>query len=312
MPAPRLRITPAIAGLLLRDLDRHIEAAVAAGQPRPNVKLAHADGLTREDARELYNWGLRLPGAYKALTDSAHPDHREIAAFRDMADYFQHDHPQRPDGSPASWAEAGQPISQPLAAYLLDARPSVTAAELSPAEARALLDYGEIHGGLAGAEGRPKAAELKSELEALGRRASEAPPPDMTPEERMANSLADPAATARKEVDALFADKDFMAAYTDKRAPGHQEAVERMARLHEVVAGARESAPSGTTARGEINRLFGDKEFMKSYLDKRDPEHGTAVEMMATLHEKAVVDEAASAAAGEPGGAPPAPATGGA
>jgi hypothetical protein len=37
---------------------------------------------------------------------------------------------------------------------------------------------------------------------------------------------------ARQQINGLLADKDFTAAYYDKRAPGHQAAVERMLKLH--------------------------------------------------------------------------------
>lgn len=49
-------------------------------------------------------------------------------------------------------------------------------------------------------------------------------------------------AEARQQIGGLEADPTFVKAYTDKHAPGHAEAVQRMARLHEF---AHPAAPKG-------------------------------------------------------------------
>jgi hypothetical protein len=49
--------------LHLRDLEpKTFPMAKAAGIEPPQLELRYADGLTRAEAKALYQWGLRVPG----------------------------------------------------------------------------------------------------------------------------------------------------------------------------------------------------------------------------------------------------------
>jgi hypothetical protein len=166
MAAPsRLR-----AALLLRNLAAASAAAVAAGHAAaPDWRAA--DGLSRGEAAALLDWGRALPGAALAYMNRGHPSHRELREVFDTLTYFATEHPQRPDGSPASWQEIGAPpLSPAMARYLADGA-EVPIAELLPAEA---AEFGEYLTALHGIE--PGDAAVASVLPGLRARAAEEAP----------------------------------------------------------------------------------------------------------------------------------------
>jgi hypothetical protein len=166
------KISRAYTALLLRDLDAGIRAAAAAGHPALPVELRYADGLSRSEAAALVRWAQTTPAIGAALRDRRHPQHREIAAMRELVQHFATDHPARPDGSPEPWQEE---ISEPLLSYAMGYRSSIDAAELSPAEAASMLDYSLARGDLAAARfdrKHPQHEAIKTELAALAERAT--------------------------------------------------------------------------------------------------------------------------------------------
>ena len=159
--------------LHLRDLETKIfPMAKAAGIEPPQLELRHIDGLTRAEAKALYEWGLRVPGLVKALGNQAHADHGAIAAFRDLVNYFQFDHPQIAD-KPAPW---GGDLSPAMAGFLFGTRDKIDVAELTPEEAAGVLAYSETQPAYqaAAADGTaPQHAAISAEIEALNARAAE-------------------------------------------------------------------------------------------------------------------------------------------
>ena len=185
--------------LHLRDLEaKTFPMAKAAGIEPPQLELRYADGLTRAEAKALYQWGLRVPGLVRALEDLSHADHGAVTAFRDLVNYFQFDHPQI-GHNPAEWS--GPPLSAARRGFLFGTRPSIDASELDPGEAAGFLAYAETQPEYQAAflDGdSPQHAAISAEIEALNARAAEAltatpaeeaaaaPAPPETPEQNMA------------------------------------------------------------------------------------------------------------------------------
>jgi hypothetical protein len=165
---------------VVRDIEAGIRAAIAAGHPAPPFELKYLDGLSRAEAAALTECAAGIPEIGRALCDRRHPQHAEITAMRDLVTHFSTAHPARADGSPEPWAE---PISEPLLSFAMGWRTSIDPAELSPAEAGAMLAYSAVRGNLAAArlDGKhPQHAAVQAEIEALAARAAEvrAPAPE--------------------------------------------------------------------------------------------------------------------------------------
>ena len=172
MATPR-KITRAFAVLLMRDIEAGIRAAVAAGHPPPPVELKYVDGLSRAGAIALTRWAAGIPEIAKAAANRSHPQYDLIAAMRDVVNHFAVDHPARPDGSPEPWHE---PISEPLLSFALGYRSSIDASELSPGEARTLIDYAVTRDDLAAArldKAHPQHQAVSAEISALFERAAQ-------------------------------------------------------------------------------------------------------------------------------------------
>ena len=164
MPAAPVKITRPLAALLLRDLPAFLAVCEKAGKSPPKLELRYADGLTREDARTLYEWGLKVPEFNQALRDSNHADHASLRAYMALTNYFTHDHPQRPEGGPADW---DTPLSPALAAYILGDAAGVESKSLSQGEAADFLSYYETRGDLvqgAMTSDSPQHASISREL----------------------------------------------------------------------------------------------------------------------------------------------------
>lgn len=178
---PARKPTRALAALLVRDIEAGIAAAIAAGHPAPPVELRHLDGLSRSEAAALSQWAAGIPEIGAALRDRRHPQHREVAAYRDLVQYFSADHPAREDGSPEPWRE---PLGEGFLSFVLGAQGKLDPEQANPAEAMALLDYALIRGDLHAArfdKAHPQHEAVKAEIAALAERATQpaaAPPGD--------------------------------------------------------------------------------------------------------------------------------------
>jgi hypothetical protein len=219
--------------LHLRDLEAKIfPMAKAAGIEPPQLELLYADGLTRQEARTLYEWGLRVPGLVRALGDRSHADHGAVTAFRDLVNYFQHDHPQIGD-RPADWG--GPPLSAATRGFLFGTRPSIDASELDPGEAVGFLAYAETQPAYQAAfldGSSPQHAAISAEIEALNARAAEAltsaeePAVPQSPPEAPEHDMAQP--TERiAEINRLLRD-------TKMAAPDRRILVDELAGLLEA------------------------------------------------------------------------------
>jgi hypothetical protein len=198
MPAP-IKITRPLAALLMRDLRTFIATAQRAGIALPKAELRYADGLTREDAQALYEWGMQIPQVRAAYGNATDPDHQAVRSFKALTDHFTHDHPQRPEGGPADWTT---PLSAPLRALITGEADSLKLAELTGDEARAYLDWAGTRADVTEAlhdKANPLhetiTREMREITEAVAR---PAPPPDAGAQDgRPATSEAQPDRQAR-------------------------------------------------------------------------------------------------------------------
>ena len=271
------------AALLIRGIGDWLAAERAAGRPVPAVKLEYGDGLTREDAAALRNWGMGSPAIRKAYEDRGHPDHARARALGELTRYFASDHPQLADGKPAPWTE---PLSPEMAAFATGQARRVDPAKLAPGEARAMIDH---------IGGDPATMRAYLDKGAAGHTAIVA---EMTALHRTAAGTG----TAREKV---FSEDGGLspraAELTEQLRATPQHGIERQRisdALHAELAhgsspwaeGQRAgagatAAPPGPSPRDRIAARLADKDFSARYLDRRHPEHAAAVSEMRALHE---------------------------
>ena len=261
------------AALLIRAIGAWLAAERAAGRPVPAVKLEYGDGLTREDAAALRNWGMGSPAIRKAYEDRAHPDHARARALGELTRYFASDHPQQADGKPAPWSE---PLSAEMTAFATGQARRVDPAKLAPGEARAMIDH-------IGSD--PGAMRSYLDKAAPGHTAAVA---EMTALHRTAAGTATVRERVNSEDGAL---SPRAAELTDQLRATPQHGIERQrvgdalhAELGRGAAGAT-AAPPGPSPRDRIAARLADKDFSARYLDRRHPLHAEAVAEMRGLHE---------------------------
>jgi hypothetical protein len=108
------------------------------------------------------------------------------------------------------------------------------------------------------------------------------------------------AVDAKAEIQKLQQDARFAKVYLDKRAAGHQEAVDRMSALFASAFPQPESAPAPATpaapsggndaaaaARAKIEGWIGNQGFMASLGDKQHADHAANREAWDTAHREA-------------------------
>jgi hypothetical protein len=239
MPKPPTKVTPFLAALLIRDLERiHFPDFARLGIKRPDVTL-FLDGLSRADAKKLLDWGWQQPALREALGDRSHPNHATVSAFQRVASYFASEHPAQANGSPEAWKE---PLAPAVQAYFRGQSNALPVAELSADQARTMIEYVEARpdlksGYLDGKDARH--ADLVKEMAALHERAASA---DIAESGAAAGTGAVDRAAIQPRVNELLGDEQFMKAYSDKHHPMHADAVQRMLQAHE---GGNPSPPSG-------------------------------------------------------------------
>ena len=271
------------AALLIRGIGDWIAAERAAGRPVPAVKLAYGDGLTREDAAALRDWGMGSPAIRKAYEDRGHPDHARARALGELTQYFGNIHPQLADGKPAPWSE---PLSAEMTAFATGQARRVDPAKLEPGEARAMIDH------------------LGSDLGAMRSYLDKAAPGhaaavvEMTALHRTAAGTATVRERVNSEDGAL---SPRAAELTEQLRATPQHGIERQrisdalhAELGRAAAGPGAPRP-GPSPRDRIAARLADPAFNERYMNRRHPRHDDAVAEMRGLHEA------------EAGGSAPAP-----
>ncbi len=94
---------------------------------------------------------------------------------------------------------------------------------------------------------------------------------------------------AQRKIRAILADKDH--AYHDSRSPQHQDAVDVMQGLYEIVYPVSEPEPGGQRfaelAQSQIRKKESDPDFMAAYREPGHADHAQAVETMNRLYREA-------------------------
>ncbi len=308
--------------------DNHalMRQTIAAAAKEFGMTFKYPDRLTRAEAQQVLAAAKKHPEYRAIMLDKHHANHKAAVQLEQWGYHFAHDHPADAAGEPLG-LEHALPAEAPPQDGRVDEEFAPLLEKATPQQAQDLLNRMSRDPELAARLRDPNHPEhqviavqwrqlhekvypgrgadtFKASLAQLGAHADTAGIADrILAEGTTMTSTSD----TRERVEALHADKDFMAAYRNKSHPGHADAVAKMAAAYEGRADG--SAPGPRTGGGaplpvgseqaqqQIRGKQGDTKFMESYRNRLDPGHAAAVQEMGQLYSQAYPEPAAAAGA---------------